>query len=97
MFSRYLNGPAPIPTADRFVFRVPSDRNPKRRYTVDLEAHNGNGSCDCTDFQTRRWPAIRDGALILSAAAQCKHTGRCWAYIFIGCAKRIGEGGDVGA
>lgn len=92
MFDRIIQGPAPIATADRFVFLVPSDRDPAKRYRVDLEAHGGNGECNCPDWRARRWPFIRDGAATLADKACCKHVARCWAYVFIACAKRIGEG-----
>ena len=67
------DGAAPIPTNERMVFLVPSDRNPKVRYRVDLLANNGAGWCQCTDFATRRQPAIDAGGEAMTAACQCKH------------------------
>jgi hypothetical protein len=51
-------------------FRVESWSNPAQPHTVDLLAYKGAGECSCTDWQTRRWPAIRDGA---TTGTRCRH------------------------
>lgn len=43
-------------------------------YTVDLTALDGNGECDCPNFQCVRWPRLRDGKIKPgSDAGHCKH------------------------
>lgn len=72
-------GPTPRETADRYVYEVPSDSG-KRTYRVDLVAHAGAGQCSCTDWDTRRWPAIRDGKEHGTRATLCKHGIRVRRY-----------------
>ena len=55
------------------VWNVPSDTHAGRSYRVDLVAEGGYGRCDCTDWNTRRWPAIKAGAAPGSRAVLCKH------------------------
>lgn len=74
------DGAAPIPTNERYVYLVPSDRNPKVRYRVDLLANNGGGWCQCKDFATRRQPNIDAGLPILTRETQCKHTRKTLRY-----------------
>lgn len=42
-------------------------------YLVDLSDNQGNGSCVCTDFITRRNPAIRAGAPLFTRETSCRH------------------------
>jgi hypothetical protein len=74
------DGPAPQPTTERYVYSVPSDRNPNVKYRVDLVANNGAGWCQCTDFATRRQPNIDAGLPILTPACTCKHLRKTLRY-----------------
>jgi hypothetical protein len=67
------DGPAPRETAERFCYEVPSDRNPRVVYRVDLTAEGGYGRCSCTDWNTRRWPAIKEGKPMGTRETLCKH------------------------
>lgn len=72
----------PQATGDRYVFAVPSDRNPRVCYRVDLTANNGGGVCQCKDFVTRRQPALDRGEAILTQDTCCKHVRRAaWAFL----------------
>lgn len=42
-------------------------------YVVDLSENQGNGFCPCTDFITRRGPAIKAGAELFTRATSCRH------------------------
>ena len=53
-------------------FRVRSDRD-GRPYLVDLSAFNGNGNCQCQDFQIRKLPELLKGAHGFGHVAMCKH------------------------
>jgi hypothetical protein len=63
----------PQPTAERYVYRVPSDTNPKASYRVDLLANEGAGWCECRDFATRRQPNLDAGVESLTKDTLCKH------------------------
>lgn len=63
-------------TDERMVFRVPSEKNPKVKYRVDLIANGGYGHCQCTDFATRRQPAIDEHFPADTRATLCKHLVR---------------------
>jgi hypothetical protein len=63
-------------TNERMVFLVPSDRNPRIAYRVDLTAQDGAGQCSCTDWSTRRGPALRAGAEPWTEKSLCKHVRR---------------------
>lgn len=54
-------------------FHVESWSHPQRPHVVDLLAHTGRGECSCTDWQTRRGPAIKAGASQGSPEALCRH------------------------
>lgn len=56
------------PTGGRMVYAVQSETNPRSEHVVDLLAHEGRTECSCKDWQTRRWPVIREGG-----RAWCKH------------------------
>lgn len=58
-------------------FHVESWTTPKRPHLVDLLAHAGVGECSCTDWQTRRWPRIRDGE---TTQTKCRHVLAARAY-----------------
>ena len=71
-----------IPTLERYVYSVPSDRNPRVCYRVDLTANKGATFCSCTDFATRRQPAIDEGKPILTNETLCKHGKRAlWQFL----------------
>lgn len=72
----------PQPTEERMVYQVPSDTRPGRSYRVDLLANGGAGQCSCTDFGTRRQPAIDNGVEPWSKRTSCKHTRRA-AWFFM--------------
>lgn len=61
------------PTGDRMVFEVESESTAGAAYRVDLLTHGGRGACHCKDWETRRWPAIKEGAKIGTPEATCKH------------------------
>lgn len=63
----------PRPSGDRLVYDVPSDRNPKVCYRADIVANGGYGWCSCTDFATRRQPAIDRKEPMGTRAVLCKH------------------------
>lgn len=70
------------PTLERYVYSVPSDRNPRVCYRVDLTANKGATFCSCTDFATRRQPAIDEGKPILTNETLCKHGKRAlWQFL----------------
>ena len=68
-----FTGPTPRETSERMVYACPSDRNPRITYRVDLTAEGGYGRCSCTDYATRRFPAIKSGGAMGTAATACKH------------------------
>lgn len=61
------------PTLERYVYSVQSESNAARWYRVDLTANFGGGQCSCTDWSTRRQPALNAGIPILTKATLCKH------------------------
>ena len=70
------------PTLERYVYSVPSDRNPRICYRVDLTANKGAGFCSCTDFSTRRQPELDAGAPMLTKQTTCKHLRRAlWQFL----------------
>lgn len=52
------------------IFDVESWTAPQKPHRVDLLAHGGIGECSCTDWSTRRWPAIRDKK---TTGLHCRH------------------------
>lgn len=54
-------------------YRVRSESKPAHSYIVDLSENQGSGSCFCTDYQTRRVPAIKAGMPAFSREVSCKH------------------------
>jgi hypothetical protein len=44
---------------DRLRYRVPSARNPREQYLVDIASYNGNGACTCQHFLCRCEPLLR--------------------------------------
>jgi hypothetical protein len=52
---------------------VESWGQPKYPHVVDLAMNQGNGACSCTDFTTRRQPAIDAGKPLFTRETQCKH------------------------
>jgi hypothetical protein len=71
--------PVPDGTA-HFVWNVPSDRNPARTYRVDLLSMGGAGECSCTDWATRRGPAIKAGMKPGTRETCCKHVVKVRAF-----------------
>lgn len=69
-------------TNERMVFLVSSDRKPSVKYRVDLTANNGAGWCSCTDWSTRRGPALKAGAESWTRESCCKHLRRA-ARVFL--------------
>jgi hypothetical protein len=57
---------------------VASDACDGREYLVDLVSYKGNGRCNCTDFETRCWPLIRDNK---AGRRRCKHIHRSRQFI----------------
>lgn len=62
----------PIP-GEALRYWVESWTNATRPHLVDLAEHFGNGSCSCTDFLTRRQPAIVEGKRLFTDATSCRH------------------------
>lgn len=56
----------------RYVYLVRSEVNPNKWYRVDIVANGGFGECSCTDWATRRLPAIKLGEE-MGPATMCKH------------------------
>lgn len=54
-------------------FRVESWSAPQKPHTVDLLAYEGAGECSCTDWSTRRGPAIKHGEPHGTPATCCRH------------------------
>jgi hypothetical protein len=54
-------------------YRVESWARPQFPHIVDLSMNKGNGSCSCTDFTTRRQPAIKAGGSLFTRATSCRH------------------------
>jgi hypothetical protein len=75
------------PTNERYVYLVSSDSG--NTYRCDLLENNGAGACGCTDFGTRRQPAIRGGALACTPAAQCKHLKEAQLHFLRGILKAL--------
>lgn len=67
-------------TNERMIFSVQSERNPLKRYRVDLLANNGNGACSCTDHATRRQPYLNAGGDGFDLVGKCKHTAKARRY-----------------
>lgn len=63
------------PSGGRMIYLVQSESNPRSVHVVDLLEHEGRGACSCKDWQTRRWPVIRDGG-----SAACKHVNAAREY-----------------
>jgi hypothetical protein len=62
---------------ERMRFHVESWTRPTRPHLVDLLAHGGIGECSCADWQSRRWPLIRDG---LPGQNRCRHVNAARAH-----------------
>lgn len=63
-------------------YRVQSDTHPGRFYRIDLLANNGAGQCSCTDYSTRRGPALTSGKPAWTSASTCKHLRRtAWFFM----------------
>jgi hypothetical protein len=75
------DGPLPIPTNERMVFLVPSEKDPRVKYRVDLLANLGAGWCQCADFGTRKQGALDAGATTWMAQTSCKHSRRAMRYV----------------
>ena len=66
---------------EQYRFFVPSDRLGVDDYLIDLEAHNGDGQCDCPRWQIKCRTARRDGETD-PKLIECKHIARArehWA------------------
>ena len=55
------------------TYHVESAHDRQEPHLVDLLANEGAGECSCMDWQTRRWPLVRDGADIRSPLIECVH------------------------
>lgn len=70
------------PIAERYCYEVQSETDPRKWYRVDLTANNGAGVCPCTDWATRRQPALDRGEKPLTRATLCKHArAALWAFL----------------
>jgi len=58
---------------ESFVYQVASTTRAGRRYRVDITANNGAMWCACTDWSTRRQPALDRGEPRLTRKTTCKH------------------------
>ena len=77
-------GSAPKPTIQPFLEVAPIPNEPLRYwvssqkqgqppYVVDLSMNEGSGACVCTDFITRRQPAVNMGKQLFTDQTSCKH------------------------
>lgn len=60
-------------TTERMVYLVGSRTRKHKEYRVDLTANNGAGFCACTDWATRRSPAITRGEPMGTRLTMCIH------------------------
>jgi hypothetical protein len=74
-----LDGIAPI-EGEPGRFHVPSSRPKQPPYVVDLAENQGNGSCSCPDYYSRRLPAIKEGQPLFTRATSCWHLIRARNY-----------------
>lgn len=58
---------------ERMVYQAVSESNPSKVYRIDLLANGGAGRCSCTDFGTRRQPALDKGMQWHTRETECKH------------------------
>lgn len=61
------------PTTERMTYAVQSRTRKTVEYRVDLLANNGAGFCACTDWATRRSPAITRGEPMGTRLTMCIH------------------------
>jgi len=54
-------------------FHVESWSSPQKPHLVDLLEYDGAGACSCTDWSTRRGPAIKAGCLPGLPETMCRH------------------------
>lgn len=59
----------------RYSYQVRSEVRSNKFYRVDLVANGGFGECSCTDWATRRLPAIKLGEE-MGDATLCKHVAK---------------------
>ena len=59
--------------AGELSYEVQSETNGNKWYTVFLAENDGGGVCNCTDFSTRRQPALDKGEMVLTNRTACKH------------------------
>ena len=62
-------------------YHVESWSRPRRPHVVDLLAYGGSGECSCTDWSTRRGPAVKAGE---SVGIYCRHVLAARSYFLNG-------------
>ena len=62
----------PILKLEQLEGLVPSDVLGRPPYKVDLSAYDGNGKCNCKDFDIRHKPLLEDGERP-GNRTRCKH------------------------
>ena len=65
---------------DFLVFYVASSRPEIEPHRVDLQRYNGNGSCDCENFQYKKRPLLEKRAMP-AEILECKHIKRAKRYL----------------
>ena len=65
---------------ESFVYQVASRSKAGRRYRVDITANKGAMWCACTDWSTRRQPALDRGEPRLTRNTTCKHARAALRY-----------------
>jgi hypothetical protein len=78
-------------TQERYVYAVPSERNPRVSYRVDIVANAGASECSCRDWETRRWPSIKAGEPIGTRSTLCKHGEAARNFFLNGLLKRLAQ------
>lgn len=58
-----------------WCFRVESWSTPSQPHRVELLANDGFGECSCTNWGTKKWPAIRDRLAKVRGTklTECRH------------------------
>lgn len=62
-------------------FYVYSDKQPGRKYLVDLSENDGQARCDCDHYRIRLEPKLGFGRHVNAEEVQCKHIRAAKEYL----------------